>query len=218
MSPFLSLCLNDLHCIFKNNEQFAFLFLTRLSSTFILDAHFSFGCYNTTLYWLASGPPVCFFSVSLASFSSSSCRTINITKPSCLVTVILSLYCYLFQPHGFNNIHKLSILFPDQVFLKIWTDSMWIWWSLTTDGKEDAISGRVNCICSIVPLFISPNPDSSVSPISPNPVLSLEPLFTTFWLPLRIQFSTFAKTMPSRAGSLSSTTTNTYQDLSGHFH
>ena len=135
MSPFLSLCLNDLHCIFKNNEQFAFLFLTRLSSTFILDAHFSFGCYNTTLYWLASGPPVCFFSVSLASFSSSSCRTINITKPSCLVTVILSLYCYLFQPHGFNNIHKLSILFPDQVFLKIWTDSMWIWWSLTNRRK-----------------------------------------------------------------------------------
>lgn len=84
--------------------------------------------------------------------------------------------------------------------------------------KEDVISERVNCICSIMPLFISPNPDSSVSPISPNPISSLSPLFTTFWLPLRIQFRTFAKTMPLRAGSLSSTTTNTYLDLSGHFH
>lgn len=171
-----------------------FLFLTKLSSAFymfvhilILDAHFSLGFWDTTVYWFASCPSVCFFSVSFVSSSSSSFRSINVSEPqgSSHFTLILSLFCNLFQTCGFNNTYKLSILFPDQVFLKIWADSLWIWWPATKRWKGRCDSGRVNYICSIRPLFISNSPVSSLLHLS-----------TPFWTSLRIQFRTFAKAIP----------------------
>ena len=139
-------------------------------------------------------------------------------QKSSLFTLIHSLSCDLFQPHGFNNIYKLSILFPDQVFLKIWTDSIWIWWSWTNrwEGRCDKWKSELHLQHHASVYFSQPWLISLI--YLSNPVLSLSPLFTTFWLSLRIQFRTFAKTMPSRAGTLSSTTTNAYLDLSGHFH
>lgn len=193
-----------------------FLFLTKLSSAFymfvhilILDAHFSLGFWDTTVYWFASCPSVCFFSVSFVSSSSSSFRSINVSEPqgSSHFTLILSLFCNLFQTCGFNNTYKLSILFPDQVFLKIWADSLWIWCQQQKDGKEDVIveewtTFAASGLClSLTALshhsYTCPPHSGRLYEYSSEP---LQRLFLSI------------------SCSLSSTTTNPYLGLSGHFH